>query len=266
MNVIYGIQRRLLRSIRNNIDLLVLWLLFIAIQPQISEVHILAREDLLPWLMFCLCGTIMLRGKRYGEGPHISLTQKKSTFGWLLRKVVVVFLPILLLFWYDMGLKWILIQDGKEIGAVILPVLLTILSGMFLRLSSEHERTAWDPPGIPGWFLWGFFGLCIIGASFFLGFAKHKGWIQNGAPPLLGIGFFCAGSVMGRVKNLRQRLAAGNKDGGRYRPAFFNFFFASVGAGFGLWALFLINQLLGLGDTFGFELAFVPAAPPVAPG
>ena len=96
MRFLDGIQRRLLRSIRNNIDLLVLWVCFIAIQPQISAQHILARKDLLPWLMFCLCGTILLRGRCYGEGPHISLTKKKSTFGWIFRKIVVVCVPIIL--------------------------------------------------------------------------------------------------------------------------------------------------------------------------
>ena len=72
------IQRRLLNGIRNNIDILVLWILYIAIQPQIPVQHILARPDLVPWLMFCLSGVILLRGRRYGEGPHISLTHQLS--------------------------------------------------------------------------------------------------------------------------------------------------------------------------------------------
>ncbi|MAA80021.1 MAG: hypothetical protein CL916_12270 [Deltaproteobacteria bacterium] len=254
------IQRQILNGMKKNVDLFVLWILYIAIQPLISVEHILARADLIPWLMFCLSGTILLRGKRYGEGPHISLTQKKSTFGWVMRKTVVVFVPLLLTFWYDVGLHVVSFTPVKSVSHLVMPVGLTLIGASLLALSSEHERTAWNPPGISSWLVWGLGGILVLGSAIGIGILKRKGIVTDAAPFLLGLAFLMAGSVQGRVQNLRQRVAAGTKDGGSYIPSIFGFVFASVGSAFGLWALFVVQDLLGLGGGTGFEQAFVPAA------
>ena len=72
--------------------------------------------------------------------------------------------------------------------------------------------------------------------------------------------FLTVGLIVGRAQHLRQRLAAGTKDNRPYRPAVFNYLFSSLGSAFGLWALYFIQDQLGLGDQVTFELAFVPAA------
>ena len=254
------IQRRLLNGIRSNVDLIVLWIVYISIQPLISVEEILARPDLIPWLMFCLSGCILLRGKRYGEGPHISLTQKKSTFGWVLRKIVVVSVPLVLTYWYDLGLKLHLIMQGKELATMAMPIGLTVIGGALLSLSSEDEKTAWDPPGIPSWLIWSMGGFLVLGSAVAVGYFKQQEVINHSVTFLLGLAFLMAGSLQGRVQNLRQRMAAGTKDGGKYFPALFGFLFSSLGSGIGLWVLFLIQELLGLGGPVGFEQAFVPAA------
>jgi hypothetical protein len=254
------IQRLLLNGMKSNVDLIVLWIFYIAIQPLIPVEDTLARPDLVPWLMFCLSGTIMLRGKRYGEGPHISLTQKKSTFGWVLRKIVVISVPLVLTYWYDIGLKLDNIMLGKDLSTMVMPILLTLIGAAFLRLSSEHERTAWNPPGIPSAVVWILGGIFVLGSAICFGVLKQREIVSNTTPLLLGLAFLMAGSLQGRVQNLRQRFAAGTKDGGKYFPSLFGFFFASLGSAFGLWALFLIQDLLGLGGDVGFEQAFVPAA------
>ena len=83
------IQRLALRGLKQNIDLIALWIFYIALQPMIPVDNILARPDLIPWLMFCLSGALFLRGKRYGDGPHISLTQTKSLSGRILQRIVM---------------------------------------------------------------------------------------------------------------------------------------------------------------------------------
>ena len=58
----------------------------------------------------------------------------------------------------------------------------------------------------------------------------------------------------------RQRKASGTRDGRAYRQGLFNYLFSSVGSAFGLWALYWIQEEIGLGEKVEFEQAFVPAA------
>ena len=84
------IQYTISRGVQSNLDLLILWILLIAIQPLISVEHLLARPDLVPWLMFGLAGAVVLRGRRYGDGPHTSLTKRHSSTGLILIKAGMV--------------------------------------------------------------------------------------------------------------------------------------------------------------------------------
>ena len=81
------IQYTIARGVQSNMDLLILWILLIAIQPLVPVEHLLARPDLVPWLMFCLAGAVILRGRRYGDGPHTSLTKRYSPLAWLAKAV-----------------------------------------------------------------------------------------------------------------------------------------------------------------------------------
>ena len=55
MNAIYkSFNRRIEYFVYGNADLLGLWIVLIAIQPLVPVGNLLAREDLVPWLMLCL--------------------------------------------------------------------------------------------------------------------------------------------------------------------------------------------------------------------
>ena len=103
MFLYHYIQRLVLGTIRNNRDLIVLWVLLIAYLPHISVDNPLARPDLVPWLMFCLSGAVLLRGKRYGDGPHVSLTKQVSLIGHIFQSAAMLLTPITLVYWFDLG-------------------------------------------------------------------------------------------------------------------------------------------------------------------
>ena len=256
------IQYTISRGVLNNLDLLILWVLLIAIQPLISVEHLLARPDLVPWLMFGLAGAVVLRGRRYGDGPHTSLTKRHSSTGLILVKVGMVGTLLSLVWWYDLGVAWDVVRT-QSIGwldIVIRPVGITVVTLLAIRLSKSHQQTAWNPQGISSAFIW------ILGLVFIVGSAIGIGRFEKLNPAfhseslLLGLAFLTVGLIVGRAQHLRQRLAAGTKDNRRYKPALFNYLFSSLGSAFGLWALYFIQEQLGLGDQVTFELAFVPAA------
>jgi hypothetical protein len=260
MNFFKGLRSRVENGLGQNLDLLALWVLLIALQPQIPIDHILAREDLVPWLMFCLATASLFRGRRYGDGPHTSLTKQQSGFGAWLRRGAMVSAPIVLVFWFDLGFHIKLVIDGDALQYIVQPLIYSTLVLIALFMSAGHERTSWNPPGIPSALVW------LAGGTFVVISAVGIGYIESLFPQLaadallLGLGFFATGSIVGRVRHLRQRRAAGTKDGRSYYPKLFNYLFSGVGAVFGLWALYLIQERIGLGGKVAFEQAFVPAA------
>ena len=262
MKALRSIQYRISRGIQKNFDLLFAWVVLMAIQPLVSIEHFLARADLVPWLFFCLAVTVFLRGKHYGDGPHSSLTKRYSSFGkWALKvgSLGTIFSVVL---WYDLGLGLELVLNKSVAGILLLvkAIVVTMVSLIVIYLGKNQNRTAWNPRGVKSGFVWSV-GIvsCILLAVGIgrLEFAKPE-WATEAL--LLGVGFLSVGLVLGRAQHLRQRLATGTKDNRSYRPALFNYVFSSVGSAFGLWALFFIQDLLGLGDQISFELAFVPAA------
>jgi hypothetical protein len=262
MNFIRSIQFRISRGVSKNFDLILLWVLLIAIQPQISIEHILARPDLVPWLMFCLGCTVFLRGKRYGDGPHTSLTKRLSNYGAMYLKLGMIGTLIALVFWFDLGKGWEIVRSGsiESIKLIGLPVASSVVSLVLIYLGRGHEQTSWNPKGIPSSLLWLFGSGSIVALAFGIGRLEK---LQPEIPTealLLGLGFLSVGLVVGRVQHLRQRFAAGTKDGRSYRPALFNYIFSTFGAALGLWALYFIQEQIGLGEKVSFEQAFVPAA------
>ena len=262
MIVFRNIQYRIRRGIKTNFDLLVAWIVLMILQPLISVEHFLAREDLVPWLFFCLAVVVLLRAKEYGDGAHSSLTKRYSVAGKWMRKIGALGTLLSVVLWYDLGLAFELLLNGSKEGILllVLPSVSTLLSLISIYLGREHNRTAWNPKGLPSWLLWFVgVGLCIA-ASLAVGEleSQHPEWATEAI--LLGIGFLSVGLVLGRAVHLRQRMATGTKDNRPYRPALFNYLFSSVGAMCGLWVLYFLQELLGLGDQLSFELAFVPAA------
>lgn len=256
------IQYTISRGIPGNLDLLILWVLLIAIQPLISVEHLLARPDLVPWLMFGLAGAVVLRGRRYGDGPHTSLTKRHSSTGLILTKAGMVGALLSLVWWYDLGVAWDVVRT-QSIGwldLVVRPVGITIVTLLAIRLSKSHQQTSWNPHGVSSAVIWTVGLVLIVGAAVGIGRFEKINPEFHSESLLLGLAFLTVGLIVGRAQHLRQRLAAGTKDNRPYKPALFNYLFSSLGSAFGLWALYFIQDLMGLGDQVTFELAFVPAA------
>ena len=256
------IQYTISRGVRSNLDLLILWVLLIAIQPLISVEHLLARPDLVPWLMFGLACAVVLRGRRYGDGPHTSLTKRHSSTGLILTKLGMVAALLSLVWWYDLGVAWDVVRT-QSIGwldLVVRPVGITVVALLAIRLSKSHQQTAWNPHGVSSALIWMMGVVLIIGSAIGIGRIEKLNPQFHSESLLLGLAFLTVGLVVGRAQHLRQRLAAGTKDNRNYRPALFNYLFSSLGSALGLWALYFIQDQLGLGDQVTFELAFVPAA------
>ena len=96
-------RRRIVRGVRRNTDLIVLWVALIAFVPYIPPEWPIARSDLVPWTMACLSAVAFLRGKNLGQGPHRMLTRQQSSFGRWCQRAALVATPIALLFWFDFG-------------------------------------------------------------------------------------------------------------------------------------------------------------------
>ena len=256
------IQYTISRGIRSNLDLLILWILLIAIQPLVSVDHLLARPDLVPWLMFGLAGAVVLRGRRYGDGPHTSLTKRYSSTGAILSKAGMVGSLLALVWWYDVGMAWDVIrtQSVGWVDLLVRPIGVTIATLLAIRLSKSHEQTAWNPHGVSSASIWFVGTLSIVLMAVGIGRLEKLNPSFHSESLLLGVAFLTVGLIVGRAQHLRQRLAAGTKDNRSYRPALFNYLFSSLGSALGLWALYFIQDQMGLGDQVTFELAFVPAA------
>ena len=165
-----------------------------------------------------------------------------------------------LVWWYDLGVAWDVVRT-QSIGwldFVIRPVAMTIVTLLAIRLSKSLEQTAWNPHGISSALIWTIGLFLIVGAAMGIGRFEKINPEFHSESLLLGLAFLTVGIIVGRAQHLRQRLAAGTKDNRSYRPALFNYLFSSLGSAFGLWALYFIQDQLGLGDQVTFELAFVP--------
>ena len=262
MRLYETLRRIILAGVSNNIDLLALWVLLIAIQPQIPIGNVLSRPDLIPWLMFCLGCTAFLRGREYGDGPHTSLTKQVSSMGAFMRLVARLLIPFLCVLLYDLGFHSKLVLDKEPEGLVFLSrsIVFLVVFVCCLTLSKSHEKTAWNPRGISSTILW------FVAVFVFVPFIVGIGYVANHFPDipcdaiLLGTAFLLCGLLTGRIRHFRQRRRAGCKDGSSYFPALFNYIFSPVGSAFGLWALYKIQEEIGLGEKVSFEQAFVPAA------
>ena len=128
--------------------------------------HLLARRDLVPWLMFGLAESA-LRGRRYGDGPHTSLTKRHSSTGLILIKAGMVGALLSLVWWYDLGVAWDVVrtQSVGWLDLVVRPVGITIVALLAIRLSKSHEQTAWNPHGTPSALIWTLGLLLFVGAA-----------------------------------------------------------------------------------------------------
>ena len=141
-------QRRLWHAAGDNLDLILLgWALIVA-APLTPVGQLLARPALAPWQMLCLTGVALLRSRRLNEGPHPQLTERRSGFDAMLRRMAVSAAPAALLSFYNAGYEWSWWWLGVGVA-------LSIGIGTFLWLGSNDGKTSWNPTGIAGWQVWG---------------------------------------------------------------------------------------------------------------
>ncbi len=243
------------RRFRENLDLAVLWVALLVVQPLLPVGNLLAREDLVPWLMLALSGVGFLRGRRLGQGPHPALTLRQARIGWLTQRLARAAVPWALMLWYDGAGQASPALLGAGAGVALgIAVLLAIGRG--------HERTAWNPVGLSAALVWlgvavglavvvGAVGwLCGPASAPLRGPLAVPSWL--GVSVLVGLGFLAIGLVSGRVQHLRQRRAAGLRDGSPYRVALAPALLAVGGPGIGLALLLVLFP-----SSQQFHLAFV---------
>ena len=245
---------RLADVLRRNADLVLLFLVLAAAQPLIPAGHPLTRPDLTPWLMLSLSAATLLRARAVGDGPHPMLSRRETWLGLTTRRLGQACIPWALLLWAETGRSRSMIGLGIAIAVTGVAV--------YLLWSSRSEGiTAWNPPGVPAGLINTLAALLAIGAAIgigrwqrLLGDEPWLGWLPP--PALLGLTFLLIGAAGGQLRNLRQRVRAGRRDGSRYFPSLFRPLLALLGPSVGLWLLLVI----ALGPTVeptAFSAAFV---------
>lgn len=257
MNALRRYKSILFRRFRDNLDLVTVWVALISIQPMIPEDHVLAQDDLGPWLTLSVSIVALLRARHLGAGPHPMLTKRRSAFGWFLRRVAVVLAPWALLFWYE-GANTL---TPTFLG---LGILILLAAVVLLGMGRNFHRTGWNPPGLRAWVVWGLMGVFL---AFSLAFAGalcgdfSSPWTDGSLIPewfgiaaLSGTGYLVVGMMSGRARNHRQRKAAGRRDGRPHRADVFPALLAFAGPAVGY---ALLNRILG--GTLDFSQAYAGA-------
>lgn len=193
------------RRARGLLDLVVLGVLFTALQPVVPPGHFLARDDLMPWAMAVLGAAAFLRGRRLGEGPHRMLPARTAPSTRLVRRFTGAVTPLALLAAYDLA------RTADEAG-----LSRAALTWGTLALSSwigrDEGRSAWNPGRRSEALPWIAASVLAAGAAFFLGHGVRMSvqgppvWASQGA--LIALAFLAVGIAHGRPRNERQRKAA----------------------------------------------------------
>ena len=156
------IRRTVTTTFRRNLDMLGVFVLFLALAPSVPVDHILARPDLAPWMMLALSCAAYLRARPIGDGAHPQLTVQLSRVGKMFHTAAFTVTPIIALAWHDAGFNLaqsmlpeepvlfdpIFLGAGAA-GLIVVPVLLVF--------GRRHEATSWDPPGrrtVVKWLFW----------------------------------------------------------------------------------------------------------------
>ena len=253
--------RRLLaipgQRVRENLDLIFVWIALVVVQPLVPVDHFLARDDLTPWLMLTLSAVALIRARFLGSGPHPMLTKRRAPFGWLVRRIALVAVPWALLLWYvganTLTGVWML---AGVVGAVAVAVLLAI--------GRNDGLTGWNPGGMPAWLSWTTYAAVVAVMLALVGWLcgpARLPFIEGSVLPAwmgmtltVGVGFLTIGLVAGRTRNLRQRKSAGRRDGKPHRIDAFPALLALCGPALGLALLYQI-----LGGLMDFSQAYAGA-------
>lgn len=263
-----GWFRRLLVSPAAHRDLFVAWLVTVALHTLVPSENLLARGDLAPWATMCLVLVAALRAAPLGESPHPSLAPRAAWWRGKIGTLGMMLAPPSLLLAYDTAAG----AYADPLGRAIAPSLAVMLCGLVALLvfaGMENGRTAWRPPGPSSAVVWTLRAVPLLALAAVFGLfaratfdpaalAETVGPIVGPVEPeptwttsaLLGTQFLVLGLLPDRIEALRQRRAAGRRDGRTYRPPLFPFLLAALGPGLGLALLFELHRLFDMPITF----------------
>lgn len=255
MRALRAMLRRVATAVVDAADLLGLWWILAAVQSLVPVGHRLSRADLAPWMALCLSIGVLIRTRSVGPGPHPSLAVRSDVAHLRLRRLGQVLLPPACLAWYDAA-------SLGSLAPISIGILLSAAAAAALILSEDAERTPWTPDGrIPDALIWSGAGAVGIGLSALagaltLGEGVLAPWRKFGPSLFLGTAFLAVFLSSARLRNHRQRAAAGRKDNEPHRPELFRPSLSFLGPALGLW--FLLELLARVGGwSRGFDAAFV---------
>lgn len=265
-----GLVRAFIRGVQRNVDLLAVWMGLLVAQHYVPITHILARDDLLPWMILTLGLVALLRARPFGYGPHPMLTPRVSAFGKWTSRGAAALAPVALMFVYDAGYALdprALAQDPSsllvEVGTMVGTAAACVVGVLVLvNLGGTHGQTAWNPErGTPVGPIVGtgvLVSFIVFVGGFGAGRAQSLELLQNlGRSYLIGLSFLTAGLLLARIQNHRQRQAAGRKDGRPYRQLMFPAILATAGPSVSLVIVFTVAQGLAFHQAFVVSLLIV---------
>jgi hypothetical protein len=255
MRLLRGAAKVIGGTVFTNVDLVLVWWATLIAQALVPTGHMLARNDLVPWIALTLSVCALLRVRPVGEGPHPMLATRRSTFDARMRALAAALVPWVLAFVHDAVAFDHLQAGGWAAGGAFVVALL-------LRLARRDADTAWNPPGVPSALLWLVLAFTLAGMAVIAGaltrLLADVPLVASGGVALLGgTSFFAVSAVAGRPKNLRQRRAAGITNDESWWPDLFRPTLTFAGPAMGYLILVVLYDLLGEGVDFRF--AFVGA-------
>ena len=278
MKALYYIFRKTTAPLVANLDLVLVWIVLLSAQPIVSTESPVSADHLAAWMMLSLAVCGVIRAVPLGDGPHPMLTARKNKLDRRFRLLATAMVPVVIYNWYMAGrngFEWAvffktalfieplpqsmvksMVYAGTGFGVLC-------VAGFFLMLARKHQVTAWNPAGLSSAIMW------TVGPALMLILSAAAGWydVQEwsstihdgvGISVLIGVGFVSISLMLGKVRNLRQRRAAGRRDGRPYFPGLFRLLLAFFGPIIGL---YLLQQLylLMFGRLFDFNQSFVIA-------
>jgi hypothetical protein len=263
MKVLYYIFRKITAPIVANLDLVLIWIVLLSAQPMISTESMLSNTHLAPWMMLSLGICAGFRACPLGDGPHPMLTARKNKADKRYRFIATVLIPVVLLYWYLAGRADLFGQETQGFIYAGIGFGILCIAAFFLMLARKHQVTAWNPPGLSAGLMWVAGPVCALLLAAVAGWFDIQEWNSEfasgvGLSLLIGVGFVSISLMLGRVRNLRQRMAAGQRNGQPYFPGLFRLILAFMGPAVGLYLLQQIYLIL-FHELFDFNQSFVIA-------
>jgi len=247
--MIERIRRSVGRAVARNSDLILVFLALLIGQHFVNVKAYFARHDLLPWAALSLSVVGYLRARPFGAGHHPMLTPRVAKMSRLIRRAGAVAAPWTLLFTYDAFANADIRAGGIAAGLAVGQLVARVVG-------NADGQTAWNPQrGFPIFRLLGYAG-AIGGGAALCGLVEYmlpnqREAVLVGRAMYVGLSFLSMGMLLGRVRNTRQREAAGRKDGKPFKSPAFAAWLALIGPASTLAVILLA------GPPIDFDQAYV---------